>query len=558
MISKREDSSRFGLEKKLLLSQFIFGGLLLLILLSSVMVPIYSDEIALKLVKTDVWLADFNLRSLFPQCSLSYEYVPASLLPGAMVYSVIYSSNDPIILRLIGVFIVFLWLSVIWAISNKIFGSNLDKTKTIYLALVAVCSLGVAPFIYVLFRPEAIMLLGILILIWTSLNLTDITKNSRLVRFVAMAVFLTISSLVFYAHPKALFYAPLILFLSSYFYRAGGKIEAYLLGSGVLILAYQTYLLASAAKCKESAFVTNLVKNNVSDLPDDFFGLISQLISNVYLAIINMSSHASFNHKYQSNWLPKDEDITLFQKLVGDINEWVIILLLFGLLWLFVTKVFNFIICKNIKRSEVVACLVMVAIVGQLSLFNPSKMHFYNLGLIVPLAIVSVIFLSETFINKISVRTVNVISLPVMLLGITSLLVLTSHAAYPLYNLNFNDKRLEITKAQPLSAKTVLDDGQLESLKDLAKKCELPLHNANRLIVDGVSFRIFNQLKEPVLIFYAQSYGKGDELEPIFGQFFKKYDSDGVIAACRFIPESMRERVVEIDGMCCISKENLY
>lgn len=350
MISKRKYLFRFRLEKLLLLSQVIFGVLLLLILLSSAMVPIYSDEMAFKLLRENVWLADFNLRSLFPQCSLPYEYVPASLLPGAMVYSLIYSSNDPAILRFTGVFIVFLWMSVLWSISNKTFGSN--KTKTIYLALVAVCSLGVTPFIYVLFRPEAIMLLGILILIWISLNLKGFTKNSGLVRFIATAVFFTISSLVFYAHPKALFYAPLILFLSSYFYCAGGKIEAYLLGSGVLIVATQTFLLAkSTTECKESSFVTNLLKGNVSDLPTDFFGLLSQLLSNVYLAIINMSSHAGFNHEYQSNWLPKDEDITFLQKLVGNISEWVITLLLFGLLWLFVTKVFNFIIRKNIKRK---------------------------------------------------------------------------------------------------------------------------------------------------------------------------------------------------------------
>ena len=65
-------------------------------------------------------------------------------------------------------------------------------------------------------------------------------------------------------------------------------------------------------------------------------------------------------------------------------------------------------------------------------------------------------------------------------------------------------------------------------------------------------------MKEPVLIFYAEGGWIGKEIDPIFGQFFKKYGSDGVIASCRFIPDQMRDRAVEQDGMCCISKENLY
>ena len=145
-----------------------------------------------------------------------------------------------------------------------------------------------------------------------------------------------------------------------------------------------------------------------------------------------------------------------------------------------------------------------------------------------------------------------------MLFGIVSLLVLISNVTYPFVNLNFNDQRIEINKSQAISAKTFLSESKLKSLKSLANKCQLPINKANRLIVDGVSFRIFSQLKEPVLIFYAQGGWVGKELDPIFGQFFKEYGSDGVMASCSLIPKQMGDRMEEQDGMCCISKENLY
>jgi len=549
---------RPDLEKLMLASQIIFVILFVITLLSSVMVPIYSDEIAFKFIKTSVWLSDFHIKTFLPQCSVVPEVIPALLIPGAILYSFVYSSSDPVILRVIGIFIVLLSWLVLFSITAKIIDGKY-KSKVTFLTLLSVSSLGIIPFIYILFRPEAIMMLGVLILIWGSLNVDKIPKESRWFTLLFVILFFIFSSLVFYAHSKALFFTPLIIFLVSLLYDRLGKIKTYLLGGAVLIIAFQTYLVGKGAtECAESAYVTSIMKGHLLSLSSNFFDLISQLTNNILSSIHYLVGHVGFDSSYQSNWLPKDQDITLLQSSVGNISEWVISLFIFGVIFLFVAKICYVVFSREVKKNDIVGGLILVGILAQLALYNPPAMSFYNLGLIVPLGILSFVFLCSPFINKISDRALNFISLPIMLFGIISLLVLISNITYPLVNLNFNDKRIEISKSQPISAKTILAESKLESLKDLADKCQLPINNANRLIVDGVSFRIFSQMKEPVLIFYAEGGWIGKEIDPVFGQFFKNYGSDGVMAACRFIPKQMRDRVIEQDGMCCISKENLY
>jgi len=522
------------------------------------MLPIYADEIAWKLIKTNVWLSDFSIKSLMPQCSVIPEDIPISLIPGAILYSFIYSSNDPVILRFVGIFIVLLCLFVLFLITVKIINSKY-KRKTTYLALLSLLSLGVMPFIYVLFRPEAIILLGILVLIWGSLYINKSFKESKLTILLVVALFFILSSLMFYAHPKTLFFTPLIIFLVSRLYGKLGKVKTCLLGGGVLIIAFQTYVMSKGmTECRESEYVTNIMNGHLLNLSSDFFGLISQLIKNVYFSIHNLISHVGFDNSYQSDWLPKDKDITLLQSNIGDISEWLIFLFMFGLIFLFVKRVYLFVFSRELKRNDIIGSLILVGVLAQFALYNPSALAFYNLGLIMPLGVAAFFFLSSSLINKISDKVINLISLPLMLFGIVSLLVLISNVTYPFVNLNFNDQRIEINKSQAISAKTFLSESKLKSLKSLANKCQLPINKANRLIVDGVSFRIFSQLKEPVLIFYAQGGWVGKELDPIFGQFFKEYGSDGVMASCSLIPKQMGDRMEEQDGMCCISKENLY
>ena len=89
--------------------------LLCVTLLIGFVVPIYSDEVAVHMSRARFLLEDWQILNLFPQCEFKItSSLPVSLAPGAILYSLIYSTNSAFGLRLVGVAVAFIWFAILW------------------------------------------------------------------------------------------------------------------------------------------------------------------------------------------------------------------------------------------------------------------------------------------------------------------------------------------------------------------------------------------------------------------------------------------------------------
>jgi len=173
------------------------------VLLSGVFLPVYSDEVMTKFRVARLFLEDGNAVTLFPQCTttagrtVSWVFYPAGIL-----LSAIYAHLGPLGLRVSGISLSLIWFALLayWCLTQaRDLGGALQR----FAGLVAVASLGVLPYLWVLSRPEQFLMLPILVLCLLALFFKD-QKSARaqVAMTVGLALLLT---LFFYAHPKSMF-----------------------------------------------------------------------------------------------------------------------------------------------------------------------------------------------------------------------------------------------------------------------------------------------------------------------------------------------------------------
>lgn len=533
----------------------------LIVFALGIFIPIYADEVSTKMTQATVSAGVWQMHTLIPQCRPDFALkIPISWYPAATIYHLLYSGVSPLGIRIISLATTFSWLALIVFWTKCTFPIPQYRLRLL-AAMAAVVGLGVLPFTMILSRSEQWLLL-----LLTAFLVFPIAANraSRLdSRWISVAWFILFCigiSLFFYAHPKAVFFLPVVLFSAFYGLKSRSKT---LFGLSVLftaICAFQSVQFARELyRCEYapnlSAFFASQTVN-IGMLAESPLVVLRELISHLISAPWKIGRHLIFQKEYQSTWLPS---------LVGGKLSPLIVLVNIGVGAALIVTYFTALIVPPIvfffARARILGsyrnffiATLWIALFGHIAIYN--SWNFYGGALVIPLAVL-LLALSYVEFNLSSKRLLgsNKLLVALFVIFLTSSMVLVLTVVPRLVEaIHTNGDGL---RGQSLSVPTFDFQVNRDRVRSLAKACNLQGDGARRLVVDDMTYFAFDNMTEPLHLVYLSELGMGSDIKNSeIKEFLSRMGSDGVIAQCTFLPPALKDISLHDGNICCVRLED--
>ncbi len=541
------------------LMPWIILGLVVLVLCFGLLVPIYSDEIAIHMSRARFFLEGGQLVTLLPQCDTSPTIqVPLTWYPAAILYGFGYALPGGFGLRLTGIALGLNYLSLLWFWVGKLFQD--EKWKNIFRALIiAINGLGVLPLILILTRSEQILVLSMLLFCLFSIFWCITKTDGKRLKTLKVLTFLLLISTFYYTHPKSLFFSPFVLIAAFYIFRKENLYAKAAILSAIVFAAYQALQQAKSLDCPSAPIISKTLSRVTIDFQLlstnalKFFEIGGDNISRSLDAVVGRLLFAS---SYQSAWLPGLEapglaDGVLFLNFAIEKS------LILGVACLLLMLLFQFarqLVRRQISREIALAVGLLGGLLVHGFVYNANSWHFYTPGLIIP--IFTIMFLlvvpSGLTYKKFDERIWCYVSCYCVALSLASIVCLTLLVFPPL--LKAAQENEYMISGQPLSTSIFLDKNQKTDLLTLASSCNISADSSRRLVLDGTAYFQFKNQREPINVLYISEFGFGADIANRTKAFLNKIDSDGLISRCDYLPEALKGDAIKMGDMCCVSK----
>ena len=550
ILNLRNSSSRLNLET-------LSAGMALIVVLFSVatlcigiLVPVYSDEVAMSWARGRLFSEGGNLVSLFPQCSESFvSSMPLLLWPAAAFYSLVFGNLSPFGIRLIGVVLGFIWFGGLAYLCSRTFRQRKDALAW-FGAMCAVSFLGVLPFIWVLARSENVLILCLLVLT----GLANISRpGSR--SYIKALVIVATSTLMFYVHPKALFFLPFVVIATCFVLRGANSTLKYVVLLVIVSIAVQAVMTARfLMQCTDAPQVKLAFSHSALPLSLLFDSPVAFLMSgssNLFSMPNRVVQHLLFAKTYQSGWLPPMQ----ISELVGLVNlfvEWIIKLVIIGAVCGGILKFSIGGLRRHITTSGWLAMGLSVGLIANAFLYN--AWHFYGAQQVIPIALLIGLLISYDVTLPPSVLTpIRGLGVFLMATALVSLMILNSKMVPELYRSATSE--MYPPPNQPLSVPHLNQEQHFVTIRALAKRCGLPASGAKNLVVDHMTYFVFSGLRQPIHIAYVSEYAYGGDLtNGKLVPFLKQLGSSGAIGSCTYMSPQFRSLPqAEMNGYCCVA-----
>ena len=532
-------------------------GLFLIVLVSGVFVPVYSDEAVSKWSVSRFLLEDGHLVSFFPQCStMSDRAVAWVFYPAALLVSTVYANLEPLGIRISGIILALIWFALLayWCLKQTNDGASALRR---FAGLIAFAALGVTPYLLILSRSEQFMTLPIIILCITSLYFKS--QKSVAAQTAGAIFFILLTSCFFYVHPKSLFFLPFViiaLWLATQTYHM--LIRLTLLAYSVVLFAQVLHESNAIAACTDAPAmqailaVNTLLPGMLLSAPYEF---ARAALSNLANFPVRVLSHLTFNPISQSGWLPPIQ-----------VSSWALVLLnvvIKYLLYAFIvgTHVASLVaFLAQAARGRLRAPALLAGLLASANILNAlffNIQNFYSGTQFVPVAIIlTMLLLQDRSVpksNAISVASYSAISMLSVFSMVTLLSLVTPSAVQ---NSSYQKASLP---GQPLSIPVFETRSHLESIEKLGASCGLSLANSESIVLDHMTYFAFIKDKKPIHVLYVSEFGYGGDLNN--GRllpFLRKLRSPGVITRCEWMPMEFRKAQKSDEmGYCCVNLNDL-
>jgi hypothetical protein len=551
------NEEKFSLRFVLLFVSIIVIFLFIFIIIAGLLVPIYADEVSTKITQATIFDEEWRLRTLIPQClpDLTIE-PPITWVPAAVFYNIAYFWLSPLGIRVASVLTALTWVAM-FAKAVCIFVE--DKFARFYIGaiLAAIAGLGVLPLTFVLARSEQWLLLLLMFFVLFPFWISRSGYSSPLSRkMIFLGLFCITTSLIYYAHVKAVFFFPVLLVSAWFGLRRLGIVPFVIGVSYVVFCTFQTIEFAKYLFHCESApilagyFASQTTKLNL------FFSspilVISELFSNIVNAPLAIGEHLIFSTIYQSSWLPSSPLAQLTSWTRGLNNLIISIFLGVYFLAVFLPPWIVFLAFgKNLTIQVSLLGSLWVGFIAHLALYK--VWNFYSGALIVGLELL--ILLLFFTLPQISYRDKKLISVwlyfPVILIFLASSFFLMGSVGVRLISL-VGDAEVGIPD-QPLSVPVFGFSSKREKIRNFAQSCGISGDGVRRLVIDDLTYFAFDNLKEPIHLVYLFEGGFGVDIK---GELTRKLLVDlnayGIIAQCTFMPSIFKEEVRSDGSLCCL------
>jgi hypothetical protein len=527
-------------------------------LLSGVFLPIYSDEVMAKWSLGRFFLDEQMLLSFFPQCSATMgRSISLIFYPAGALLAFLFSGLDLLGSRVSGIALGCLWFGVVgyWCYRQTL---HIHGTINRLACLIAISSLGVAPYLWVLSRPEQVLTLcAVLLCLFASFN-----NRTSLIGKVLSATGLAITlSCFFLSHPKSIFFLPFVLVVTGYATQKYGRYVQVLFLLFVVLLSYQVFRDASGlATCNDAPYVQKVLAMNTllpSMLITDPWGFTSAALHNLYMFPARFLQHLSFNQSFQSGWLPplgvsNNALLIVLNALVIVISGAVVIGTHIGVLAFFAARVFK----GSVPPWLVISASLAGADVLNVIFYN--LQNFYAGTQFFPLTIILLVLMHSPIAELASKTKFSTVLRTVLFGCATASMITLLCIVTPSLVKNSSWANADIPD-QPLSVPTMNASTHLEAIRALGEKCDIPESGSKNLVLDHMTYFAYSKNENPIHVLYVSEQGYGNDL--LGGKllpFLKAIKSPGVIARCEWIPSELRplEQKGEM-GYCCVSLKSL-
>ncbi|GAA4337633.1 hypothetical protein GCM10023165_15780 [Variovorax defluvii] len=535
--------------------------LALAVAIVATMIPIYSDEIAIQMARARFFIEGGALLNLVPQCRPLQSFIPLSLYPGAVFNAIVYSGAGDLGLRLRGIGICAAWLSLVWIWAGRHPQALVSRRSFQVLAL-SFNLLGVLPFVLALARSEQLLVFALVAYCMLALFWRVRASDRMHTKVLKAGLLFLVTSVFLLTHPKAVFFAPVVLASGWLTFRDAGRSwwMGVLLMMGLAIVQAIRYVLATSA-CPGAPAMAKVLAQHTLDfqlLATDPRALLQAGLHNLAASLGLVMDRVPATLAYQSNWLPSVRGEWMQPWLQGFGKLLKASLYLLALL-LLVAAIVRFVVQLLHRRldGEVLLGIALVAgLVLHGIVYNTNAWHFYTPGLVVPALVVLLLLVWPTrgappnWLRQAS----GVFASYWMLLALASMVLLLAIQAPRLLQIARAGEY--VIEGQLLSTPVFVRDDERARLLALARRCDIKDGDA-RLVLDGPAYLRFQHGRQPINVFYVSDFAFGMDIGKRLPQFLKEIDSGGVLSRCDFLPQALRDKSVVSGTMCCVSKAGL-
>jgi hypothetical protein len=532
-----------------------------------VLVPLYTDEVATKLMQSTFFLERGHVVSLLPQCdSPILRPVPLTLYPAGILYALVYAPLGLLGIKLSGLLIAAAWM---FFVARAAVRSAPDRrTKVARVAvLAALHGFGVLPFVLTSARPEVLLVLCVVAYCGFALDDRAPGERSMSARALRAILFCVVTSVFFFAHPKALLFTPFVLVCAAFAFPWRYTRLLALVAPLVVLTAAQVYADTRAiGACTRAPNVQRSLADQMLDPAQLAVApgrLIARGLRNVVATPGRISESIVLRESYPSGWLPSTGGRALGTgaALVNGVTA-----VVFGV-YLGCVPTLIVLAFRGKRTTQETRCLTLAVVLGVAlgaNVFLYNWWNYYNSALFLPaLSVVGLLALGAGGARALrrplqTFPRLAAFMLSMFFAAATVSMVLTLRQLGPTL---VATARVEgtVLPGQPVSVPVFRYAAERTKIRDLARTCNVDVDRPRRLVIDDSTYFAFDAVREPLHVLYitdAAMWG-GDMRGEALRQFLRDQKATGIVARCELFPTALERYAKREGGYCCIGGADL-
>lgn len=556
----------------------LWSFLLLLLLVLGFFMPLQTDEIAWSYANQRGIIDHFSVITLLPQCQAADSFakpLPLSWYPYAFLNHLVFMQVDSLIwIRLVGMARFVLFLTASWFVVKPLAFSVNISPHILFFLLLSLLGLSSLPLAMQVTRPEQTLFLSAAIYLTLGLNAPVIARHT-FSKYAATAIFFITVLLSFPSHAKAIATLPLALACAYVFFRASFKSRWVYVLSMLAVIGFssqsaffwlQRYVCPDSVASQQMIAYHSLPWGLLWQNPIDFI--------TVALHVFLQGIATDFNpYNDDGNWLPFSlVDLPGWAKALYILcrNTGYVInigLFCFCILFFLLTLIsfIRSIVAKTYAHQQkdfssyaILACSFTFSLVGIILITGRIRI-WYLPTLELPLLYwASLLSVAATYKNLSSRRIQHYVWIVIAFAAGNILLL--GYRYYPyITDASTRERIMKFGTEMPVSEPVLHSpwnyEAQTKNIEEAYKACGLPsdITTAQHLILDDYTYPALKHSYQPFdFIFSTDIVNSPFNVKALF-QEMKKYDSQGIMLNCKFVPAGLVPFLEEHNGYCCMS-----
>lgn len=538
----------------------VFGYLAIFAL--CIFIPLQTDEVNWQFVNHRAVVDHFKMMTLFPQCELPQTFlkdVPISWYPYVLVNYLVHMQVEGLLwIRIIGLLYFALFLFVSWFITKPLAERLNINPQTIYILFLSIIALDEIPILLQVNRPEQGVLLSICTFIALALNAEKINTKTR--RITAISIFIFTALMLYPAHPKAVVTLPIMLLCGGIlFFRITSSRIFTVTSLGLLstFAVYSAIFWLQRFDCPLATDTAKIISDNGPSLknaindPSAFvrdslerFAMATLMDFNIHLHILHTKNWLVTSVTETPLWLSS------FSSILADIIIGLRITIFFTAMITFAALIIR---PRNLKSRYVALSATLILTVLALMIFSGLARAFYYATLQVPLIIIAVfLFLPLLRINKLSVKTLNLIKIVLVVIACVNIALIISRYYPYISNPELGNNKIF---HRLINQAAIGYESKAAEIQKVYSECGLPpLNEAQHLIVDDTTYSALRHSQMPFSFDYVTNlflrHSSYYTNAPLF-DLLERYNSSGVFLSCNLTPPKLKPYLKQKGSYCC-------